>query len=178
MATFILVRHGTPLYNLAEERRLKGGARDWVPLSPKGIEEVEQAAERLRWGDADLILSSPMTRALQTAAILSRVLDLPLAVEFDLHEWLPDLTQSYDSAASALASAKEMEQCLGEWPQGETRPWERLSSVRHRVQAVLRRYVELETVIVACHGTVISALKGQPVSCGEHVAYRLPPETG
>lgn len=145
MATFILVRHGTPLYNLAEERRLKGGARDWVPLSPNGIEEVEQAAERLRWGNA---------------------------------EWLPDLTQSYDSAASALASAKEMEQCLGEWPQGETRPWERLSSVRHRVQAVLRRYVELETVIVACHGTVISALKGQPVSCGEHVAYRLPPETG
>lgn len=83
MTIFTLARHGPPFYDLAEERRLRGGVRDWVPLSPEGIAEVERAAERLRGLSADLILSSPMTRALQTASILSRTLDVPLAVEFD-----------------------------------------------------------------------------------------------
>jgi broad specificity phosphatase PhoE len=174
MATFLLVRHGSPLYELAEERRLRGGARDWVPLSPKGIAEVEQAAERLRGTSASLILSSPMTRAVQTAAILSRALDLPLLVEFDLHEWLPDLSQSYDSVDVAVAADKEMECYGGEWPQGETRQWEPLSQVRRRVQAVLRRYSHLEEVIVVSHGTVISALTGQAVANAQQVIYHLP----
>lgn len=37
-----------------------------------------------------MILSSPYTRALQTAAILSRELNIDLQVEFDLREWQPD----------------------------------------------------------------------------------------
>ena len=40
---------------------------------------------------AQLIVSSPYTRALQTASIISRAVDIPLQVEMELHEWLPDL---------------------------------------------------------------------------------------
>ncbi|MGE5672928.1 MAG: histidine phosphatase family protein [Mycobacterium leprae] len=171
MTIFTLVRHGTPLYGMAEERRLKGGVRDWVPLSPQGIAEIEQTAERLRGTSATLILASPMTRALHTAAILGRALDLPLAVEFDLHEWLPDTTQSYDSAAVAFAATSDLEAHGGEWPPGESRPWEPLSSVRQRVLGVLQRYTHLEHVIVACHGMVITALTGEALPCGGSTTY-------
>lgn len=142
-------------------------------MSPKGIAEAEEAVQRLRGTGVRLVLSSPITRALQTAALLSRGLDLPLAVEFDLHEWLPDLSQSYDSVAVALAAAREMDQCGGEWPQGESRQWEPLSSMRKRVQATLRRYMHLDGVIVVCHGTVISGLTGEVVGCSQQVIYRL-----
>jgi len=112
---------------------------------------------------------------LQTAAIISRRLDLPLAAEFDLHEWLPDLTQTYDSSEVAAAAAEEMARCGGEWPEGESRGWEPLSSVRRRVLAVLRRYARNDGVIVVCHGTVIEALTGRSLGCGEQVRYELPP---
>lgn len=132
---------------------------------------------RLRDTRARLILASPMTRSLQTAAILSRAPDLPLAVEFDLYEWLPDLTQTYDSSAVATAAAAEMSQCGGDWPEGQRLGWEPLSQVRRRVLAVLSRYDEDDGhVIVVCHGTVIPALTGRPLGCGEHIPYRLPPE--
>jgi broad specificity phosphatase PhoE len=58
---------------------------------------VEAALQQIRPLDIRLILTSPMTRALQTAALLSRALDLPLAVEFDLHEWVPDRTYSWST---------------------------------------------------------------------------------
>lgn len=173
MATFTLVRHGTPMYTLAEERRLKGGMRDWVPLSPEGIAEAEQTAERLRGTPATLVLSSPMTRALQTAAILSRSLNLPLAVEFDLHEWLPDLTQTYDSVAVAMESTRDMAAHAGEWPEGEPRSWGPLSSVRRRVRGVLERYAHREQVIVVCHSMVIEALTGESLRCGGSIEMKM-----
>lgn len=144
-----------------------------MPLSQKGITEIEQTAQRLRNTAATLVLASPMTRALQTAHILSRTLDLPLAVEFDLHEWLPDLTQSFDSLAEVVAASRDMEAHAGEWPEGETRTWEPLSSVRRRAEGVLRRYAHMEHVIVACHGTLISALTGEALPCGGTAAFRF-----
>ena len=41
---------------------------------------------------AELIVSSPYTRALQTAAIISRETGLKICIEVDLHEWEPDKT--------------------------------------------------------------------------------------
>ncbi len=175
-ARFILVRHGSPDWNLADQRRLRGGTRDWVPLSPQGVEEVRQAAERLRGEmNAGLIVASPMTRALHTAAILSRALDLPFEVEYDLHEWLPHLNQDFDSFDFVLKAAAEMDSRGGEWPSGESRCWEPLSSVRRRVLAVLRRYQREQAVIVVCHGVVISGLTGEQLLTGGYTSFELEP---
>ena len=171
---FILVRHGSPRWDIADQRRLRGGARDWVPLSWQGVEEAKHTAERLREETtADLILASPMARALQTAAILSRAMDLPLEVEFDLHEWLPDLDYSFDSFDPVRKATAEMESCGGEWPSGETRCWEPLSSVRRRVLAVLGRYQREEGVIVVCHGVIIDALTGEHLPPGGYATFKL-----
>lgn len=40
-------------------------------------------------------VSSPYTRALQTAAIISQKTNIDITVEMDLHEWMPDLTFQY-----------------------------------------------------------------------------------
>jgi broad specificity phosphatase PhoE len=114
-----------------------------------------------------------MTRSLQTAAILSRRLDLPLEVSFDLHEWLPDMTFNYDTAAVIVLAYEEMIRLGGEWPPGETRNWEPFSAVRKRVTAVLQQYTHLETVLVACHAAVIQALTGEVIEMAAYTKYQL-----
>jgi broad specificity phosphatase PhoE len=173
MTTFYLIRHGAPQYDMGEERRLIGGFRDLVPLTEQGIAQVEDRVEELRPFNASLIVSSPMTRSLQTAAILSRRLDLPLEVSFDLHEWLPDMTFNYDTAAVIVLAYEEMIRLGGEWPPGETRNWEPFSAVRKRVTAVLQQYTHLETVLVACHAAVIQALTGEVIEMAAYTKYEF-----
>src|SRR4051794_3116079 len=86
MGTVYLVRHGETDWALVNGRRLIGAANDLAPLTSEGTSQILAAAERLRDERVGLLLASPMTRALQSAALLSRVLDVPLQVEFDLHE--------------------------------------------------------------------------------------------
>jgi broad specificity phosphatase PhoE len=173
MTTFYLMRHGAPQYDMGEERGLIGAFRDMVPLTEEGIVQVEARADDFRPLKIDLILSSPMTRSLQTAALLSRELDLPLSVDFDLHEWLPDKTFAYDKGAQIIFAFEEMLAHGGEWPDGETRNWEPLSAVRARVTAVLQQYTHLNTVLVTCHGAVIQSLVGEMVNMAEYRVFQL-----
>ncbi len=173
MTTFHLVRHGQADYDLAESRRLIGGMRDLVPLTELGRGQAAQAAERLAALPLQTIISSPMTRAMETAQIISLRLRLPVTVEFDLHEWLPDLSCSFDTRRFVSLQAEDLRLHSGEWPEGQARPWEPLSRVRQRVQSVLERYAHLEHAAVVAHGMVISALTGKEVSTGEIVDYHL-----
>lgn len=88
MTTFYLIRHGETMWSLADERRHKVGLRDFVPLTENGCSQIEHLVGSLKSFDGELIVSSPMTRALQSAAILCRHLNLPINVEYDLHEWI------------------------------------------------------------------------------------------
>lgn len=114
-----------------------------------------------------------MTRALQTAAIVSSVLGLPLSVHFDLREWLVDDTYRWD-ATTAEAAFREFTALRGEWPAGERRAWEPISSVRARASAVIDQVTSTEaTVAVVCHGVVIQSLTGlADVPLGGVVKYR------
>ena len=173
MTTFYLLRHGRADFAFADQRRLISGYRELVPLTPLGREQMETVTASLRGAGAELILTSPITRALQSAAMLSRALDLPFCVEFDLHEWIPDLTWRYDQEAVADAAYREMMDLGGEWPAGETRNWELLSTVRQRVTAVLQRYTQLQRAIVVAHNVVIYSLTGQDLRTGTFTQYTL-----
>ncbi len=48
-----------------------------------------------------IIVSSPYTRALQIAAIISKNRQLNIKIELDLHEWMPDLSFQYSSKEQA-----------------------------------------------------------------------------
>jgi broad specificity phosphatase PhoE len=176
---FYLIRHGSARYELAESRRLKGMGRDLVPLTAQGVKEIELAAGSFP-SRVELLISSPMTRALQSAAILSASWRVPLRVEFDLHEWLPDLSCSYDRVETVERAHEEYVLCDGEWPEGERRSWEPRSGVAARARAVLEKYAreDIGAVGVVCHGGVIDALTRAYVETGGWVEYRLSRRNG
>ena len=164
MAPVYLMRHGEADYQPIRERGWPGAAADLAPLSRLGVEQARQAAEELAGAGATALVASPMTRALQTAAILAGRLSLPLTVQFDLREWLPDSTFSWRSTEEVRAAAGDFDAHDGEWPEGRPRSWEPLSQLRARCTAALRGAVgELPghaTVIVVAHQMVIWSLTG------------------
>lgn len=98
VAALVLVRHGESEGNLAdraaldaEQPRLDLDLRDAdVPLSTTGREQAEAVCQHIRSLPEDerptLILSSPYTRARQTAEIAAEGLDLPFVVDERLRE--------------------------------------------------------------------------------------------
>ena len=99
---------------------------------------------------------------------------LPLAVEYDLHEWVPDLRLQYTKGEVMGTIVKDFEKHNGEWPQGTSKRWETMSSVRQRVGKVLERYREYSEVIVVCHGIVIgSQVEGVELGYGEMVELSI-----
>lgn len=128
----LLVRHGEPDYSDIDERGYIGHGRDLAKLTEKGVRQAERAAEDTRLQGAELILSSPYTRALQTASIISRITQIPLTVETDLHEWMPDLSFMYEGPEEIPAVLREMEMYRGEWCRECRYRWESLSKVGER----------------------------------------------
>jgi broad specificity phosphatase PhoE len=172
VASFLLIRHGEAEYGLAEERRLKGMGRDLVPLTPAGVQQVEELAKAFP-EPLTLLISSPMTRALQSTAILAARLSVPLQVEFDLHEWMPDLGCTYDSVDAVVRAHAEYVDQRGEWRPGIRCAWEPRSKVIERVGDVLHRYSSTPgTVGVVCHGVVIEALTGEAAERASWTHYR------
>ncbi len=173
MTTFSLIRHGEADWQLGRDRKLKGWGFDLIPLTQNGVQQVEQAATPLKQVPAPLILASPMTRALQSAAILTRLLAVPLVVEFDLHEWVPDLTLTWETQAQVQAAWEDLTQHNGEWPAGQPRAWEPISTVRRRMLGVLERYLQHDRVIVVSHSVSIFSLTGIQPRYAEIVEHQL-----
>ena len=166
----MFLRHGR--WDVEHGRRFRGHGVDLTPLSPDGEDDAEAAGHALAAAPPNLILASPMTRALQTAMIVAWHVDRPVVVELDLHEWMPDDTQSWIDGTVPQAAAAEMRSCGGEWPLGETRAWEPLSAIRRRVGAVIDRRRNAGDLLVVCHSVVIEAMTGlrdaahcEPVPC-------------
>ena len=174
MTTFHLIRHGEPDWRLAAGGDLKGAAVGWaahiVPLTATGIRQIEKASDDLEAANYQLVISSPMTRALQSAGIISRRLGIPLHVEFDLHEWICGWRDSLEQVNETVADMLESD---GEWPPGEAKDWEPLSSVRERVGRVMERHRSLQRVIVVCHETVIYSVTGQWLGHAESVTLEM-----
>ncbi|HEY3560328.1 MAG TPA: histidine phosphatase family protein [Kribbella sp.] len=158
MSQILLVRHGEADGTQLDEEGWWGPARDFAPLSALGIQQAKDVGRRLRNSGAQRIVSSPMTRALQTAALIAAETQLPLtAVDVDLREWLPDNTLTWRSE-QALAAVDECTRYDGKWPPGETRTWEPRSSVRRRALNALHRHATGAPFIAVCHSMVIEAL--------------------
>ncbi len=156
------VRHGETDWKLVESRGIRGWAASFAPLTPLGRLQIDTIATDFRLQEAEAILCSSYARALESAARLSRALNKPLYVEYDLHEWLPQKDPLADIDSSLLTRANETlrrEQLLGEGERQDG-PWESLEEVRHRVVRVLKRYRQLDTLIVVTHAVVISSVVG------------------
>ena len=165
MTAIYLVRHGEADYDLIGRRHWPGKLADLAPLTALGVGQAAAAGEQLDDVGAVKLLSSPFTRTMQTASAVSCRISLPIEVDLDLHEWLPDDTFRWHDLAGVHALVADFDSCGGEWPPGERRVWEPLSSVRRRSAAVLRRAAASVTgsgsIIAVCHEMVIRSVTGE-----------------
>ncbi len=76
------IRHARTQWNL--EKKIQG--RKNTILGPEGIRDATLWADMLKPEKYDLILSSPMSRALQTSQILSDTLGVGIEIDADLRE--------------------------------------------------------------------------------------------
>lgn len=113
MAIFYLIRHGKTDYSERNKKVYQGFGVHLSPLAPEGIQEIQSTAKDQRLRGAGIILSSPYTRAVQTAAILSKELQIDLAIETDLHEWLANKHYVYEDDESAETHYQEFIQFHG-----------------------------------------------------------------
>lgn len=118
MALFYLIRHGEPDYSQLLDAGFWGFGRAFAPLSDRGIRQAEIIADDAHLKTADIIISSPYTRALQTAGIISRKTGLNVNVELDLHEWIPDKTNKNRTAQEASLLKAEFVKYKGRYPDG------------------------------------------------------------
>lgn len=77
---FGLLRHGQTDWNI---NFLLQGVTD-IPMNETGIEQVKLAAQAIRPEDWDVVLTSPLSRARQTAEIIAELVGFPEIIEQEL----------------------------------------------------------------------------------------------
>lgn len=176
-----LVRHGEPSYTNCTQRGLKGQGRDLAALNEDGIQQILNITlPLLEIHSAQIILSSPYTRSLQTAAIIASQTGLITKVVHDLHEWIPDKTFNYGTYKELKAIYHDFYKHRGVLPdEPDLRAstlWEDLSTFRTRVNNALAPYSgTYNSAIVVAHGMVIQSLTGQHIGYGEMIELDFSP---
>ena len=166
MTRLILIRHGETDWNV--EGRYQGQADP--PLNSRGFQQAELLAELLASRPAEsaqdsgmqLIYTSPLKRALQTARIISQQLNITLHVEprfMEIHQgdWQTRLRAEIESLYPDL---------FKRW---ETKPWEvtppqgeHLQEVQKRVFAAVDEILHLhpnEVIGIVSHRIPIALIK-------------------
>lgn len=164
----LFVRHGETDYDVVASRGVRGWATSFAPLSHLGRLQIDVIARDFRLREAEAILCSSYARALESGALLSRALNKPLFVEYDLHEWLPQKDPLGEIDAALLQRARsDLNRS------GDDAPWERLDEVRDRVLRVLDRYRDHRRVVAVTHAVVIQSVVGirRPIEHAEIVEF-------
>ena len=158
----VLIRHGEPDYQPCYDKGFIGHGKDLAALTNAGVNQAEAVSRDPLLNGSQMIVSSPYTRALQTAAIISKNTMLNIAVELDLHEFLPDKTYQYKGQKESDQLHRDFLNCSGEYPANETRRWETITEIKYRAKGVADKYLHLgyQKIIVVAHGGIIRRFTG------------------
>ena len=150
------IRHGHTDWN--RDGRLQGSTD--IPLNDTGRAQAADALMTLRSRPWDAVVSSPLSRARETAAIIAEGLGIPLG------EAYPELVERDYGELEGTSSAAAIER----WPHRGYPGAESLDSVAARGAAALDAIAADHphgAVLVVCHGTIIrytlARLAGRPV---------------
>ena len=177
----ILVRHGESRFNEAFHRtRVDPGIPD-APLTERGTRQALAAATELAGRDLRRIVSSPYTRALQTASIIAEVLDLSIEVDPLVGERAA-LSCDIGTPAAGLAAdwphldlTRLPERWWPELEEPEASLHRRAAEFRARMAAIPDR----DRLLVVSHWGFIHALTGREVhNCAVvHYSWTAPDVT-
>lgn len=154
-ARFIVARHGEAEYETSEMKNAGGS------LTVLGRRQALELGERLRPERVAAVVSSELSRAVQTAELAAGVLGLPVRVRERLHEFPPGdlLGRPYEDGSFDPMTRSWLAGDLSVGvPGGETG-----RETADRVLGVLEEVADQfrgETVLVVSHGGVILALWG------------------
>lgn len=155
----VLIRHGE---SMATVNRVVGGHEGCTGLSPLGRRQVEALAERLartgELGEVAALVASVLPRAVETAEILAPALGgLPVRRDCDVCELHP-------GEGDGLSWAEFEDRYPAPSPRSRFEPWSPggeswadLVARSGRALQALAADHEGATVVVACHGGVISS---------------------
>ena len=143
----IFVRHGEPDYRELENRSYTGFGMDLAPLSEEGRLQAKELCRNPLLQSADLLVTSAVTRALETASYVVRATGLPLRVEPLLHEW-----QVYESGIDRFEEARRLFlENNGELLPNSPVQYETAVEMKSRFLECMAKYREHQTVVVVAH---------------------------
>ena len=164
MATFYLIRHGKPDYTYGDTHGFIGQGHDFAPLKQDRIKDVVETSKDSRLKNAQIIVASPYTRALQTASIISKETGLEIVVEPDIREWQQDLTYQYGGGGGGGGGGGDYIENNGVYPTNEKRKWETKEQLKNRVMSVINKYKDnYNKVIVVAHKMAFQSI----CDCGD-----------
>lgn len=169
---FVLLRHGQTEMSAAKQY---SGHSDPL-LTDLGVQQAAAAARMLQQrGGIDAIVTSPLTRCVQTAEAAAKLLGLEVEIideliEQDFGEWEG---RTFDEAHALFPDLHE--QWLGD-PTVTPPGGESLQLLHNRVRSVrkeLQQRYECRTVLVVSHVTPIKSFIRQALDAGPHVVSRM-----
>jgi probable phosphoglycerate mutase len=172
--TVVLLRHGQTDWNLAG----KFQGRADIPLNDTGLAQAERAAPALAELGPDTIVSSPLTRARQTAEAVYRRTGRPISfddrlMEIDVGSWVGLTLAEADAESPEVAALRRASRDYRRSPTGETS-----MEAGTRVAAAVRDIAAAhpgEVVLVVSHGLVIRIAAGVLAGLDYPGAVRLGP---
>lgn len=168
-----MIRHGKADYSYGDKHNFIGHGHDLAALDENYIGDVVNTSKDKRLKQASLIISSPYTRALQTAAIIAKETGLDIVVEHDLREWEPDTTYQY-KAKEMKEYYKDYQKNNGIAPLDRVVKWETKQHLKNRIQRVINKYSNYECVIFVFHQLAIQAVtEKEKIEPAEIIEFRV-----
>jgi ribonuclease H / adenosylcobalamin/alpha-ribazole phosphatase len=170
--TLVLVRHGVTTFTI--EKRFSGVGDP--PLIEQGRQQIKAAAAELAArGGVQRIVSSPLSRCRESAAIISAAVGVPVEIDDDLHEVDFGVWDGLTFPVVEERWPRELALWLADAaispPGGES-----YESLRHRVRAAQERIVNRhrgETVCVVTHSRPIAMMVADMLDTPTAALYRL-----
>ncbi len=169
----ILLRHGQSEFNAAFTATRRDPGIPDPRLTPLGHAQAEEAAEQLEGEGLQRILSSPYTRALQTAQAVARRLKLPIIVT-------PQVRERYAFSCDIGSPSTELARAWPEldfshlediwWPAIEE-PDEQIEARAALFRGEMAAIPDWADTLVVCHWGFILAMTGERKMNGEWLRY-------
>lgn len=142
-----LIRHGEADYKNIQKND-NCSLANLASLSEDGIKQAKSLQSYIKQLPNAKIVSSPYTRALQTAYIASERTDI--TVEYDLHEWLPD-----DRFRISIEKISERNQYFKNHTQNVN--YETNDKMQSRFASVIEKYKNEDILIIFSHARIIAS---------------------
>lgn len=170
----LFIRHGEPDYKGYLHSANAAGLEipiSSVGLSLRGIMQSKEVCSQVSKFSPDIIISSPYTRALQTAVIISNQICAPVAVEKGLVEWMANLSIQLDGKEAYQSLLDEFSIYRGVFSPECKYKWESIVEVRQRAVQTLNLYAKrYKNIAVVTHKMLIFQLTGESLPfCGSYI---------